>query len=32
MPPIIAPATPADLPAIFELLEKSRLPRDGLDG
>jgi amino-acid N-acetyltransferase len=31
MPPIISPATPADLPAIFELLERSALPRDGLD-
>ncbi len=31
MPPIISPATPADLPAIFELLERSKLPRDGLD-
>jgi len=31
MPPIISPATPADLPAIFELLQRSALPRDGLD-
>ena len=26
MPPIISPATPADLPAIFELLQRSALP------
>ena len=31
MPPIISPATPADLPAIFELLQRSALSRDGLD-
>jgi amino-acid N-acetyltransferase len=30
MPPIISPATPADLAAIFDLLDESRLPRAGL--
>jgi amino-acid N-acetyltransferase len=30
MTPIIAPATPPDLPAIFDLLDRSKLPRDGL--
>jgi amino-acid N-acetyltransferase len=31
LPPTIAAATPADLPAIFQLLDDSRLPRAGLD-
>ncbi len=31
MPPTIAAATPADLPAIFQLLDDSGLPRAGLD-
>src|SRR3989442_7860643 len=31
MPPVITPATPADLPAILELLDGSNLPRAGLD-
>src|SRR5438445_13872464 len=31
MPPVITPATPADLPAILELLDGSKLPRAGLD-
>jgi amino-acid N-acetyltransferase len=31
LPPTIAPATPADLPAIFQLLDDNRLPRAGLD-
>ncbi len=31
MPPIISPATPVDLPAILELLDRSKLPRAGLD-
>ncbi|HYK82031.1 MAG TPA: arsenic resistance N-acetyltransferase ArsN2 [Gemmatimonadales bacterium] len=30
MPPTITAATPADLPAVFELLERSGLPRAGL--
>jgi amino-acid N-acetyltransferase len=30
MTPIIAPATPPDLPAIFDLLDRSKLPRDGV--
>src|SRR2546426_4923080 len=31
MPPVIAPATTSDLPAIFDLLDQSKLPRAGLD-
>ena len=31
MPPVITPATLADLPAILELLDGSKLPRAGLD-
>src|SRR5436190_16731196 len=31
MPPVITPATPADLPAILELLDGSKLPRAGLE-
>ncbi|HEX9217373.1 MAG TPA: arsenic resistance N-acetyltransferase ArsN2 [Gemmatimonadales bacterium] len=31
MPPVISRANPADLPAIFELLDESKLPRVGLD-
>ncbi|OLD94743.1 MAG: GNAT family N-acetyltransferase [Gemmatimonadetes bacterium] len=31
MPPVISPATPSDLPAIFDLLDQSKLPRAGLD-
>jgi amino-acid N-acetyltransferase len=31
LPPTIAAATPADLPAIFQLLDDNRLPRAGLD-
>jgi amino-acid N-acetyltransferase len=31
LPPTIAAATPADLPAIFQLLDDTRLPRAGLD-
>ena len=31
MPPVIAPAARADLPAILELLDQSKLPRAGLD-
>jgi amino-acid N-acetyltransferase len=30
MPPTVTPATRADLPAIFELLDRSKLPRAGL--
>jgi amino-acid N-acetyltransferase len=30
LPPTIAAATPADLPAIFQLLDDNRLPRAGL--
>jgi amino-acid N-acetyltransferase len=31
LPPTIAAATPADLPAIFRLLDDNRLPRAGLE-
>src|SRR5437763_2690990 len=31
VPPVIAPATPADLPAILQLLEVSKLPRAELE-
>ncbi len=31
MPAVISPATRADLPAIFDLLDQSKLPRAGLD-
>src|SRR5256712_12241290 len=31
MPPVISPAPPSDLPAIFDLLAQSKLPRAGLD-
>ncbi len=31
MPPIITPAAPKDLPAILDLLDRSELPRAGLE-
>ncbi|HEU5262330.1 MAG TPA: arsenic resistance N-acetyltransferase ArsN2 [Gemmatimonadales bacterium] len=31
MPPVITPAARADLPAILDLLDRSKLPRAGLD-
>jgi amino-acid N-acetyltransferase len=31
MPVVISPAAPADLPAVFDLLDRGKLPRAGLD-